>query len=325
MPYDHKMARIRHHKAILTALIVMSISVASVAAMYEFGLFRPSSSTDRNNKKLTVLVTFYPIYDFTKNIGGDKISLSLLVPETVDVHDFDPTPSSILQVATSDLLIYNGGGLEPWISQVIGAANNPKLVVVDTSQSIQLLPVPPQFQRENRIVDPHIWLDPVLAKQQVNNILQGLIRTDPANQQYFTTNAQNYEAKLDYLNSQIINATTNVKTRYFVTFHEAFAYFAKEYNLTQIPIAGPFEEEPTASDIQKVIDAINQYHLRYVGYESLENSVISQAISSETNATLILMNPIEGLTEQDKIAGKTYLILMQENLSNITLALNTLG
>jgi zinc transport system substrate-binding protein len=188
-----------------------------------------------------------------------------------------------------------------------------------------LLPVPPQFQKENRTVDPHIWLDPVLAKQQVDNILQGLIRSDPADQQYFTANAQNYEAKLDYLNSQIVNATTNVETRYFVTFHEAFAYFAKEYNLTQIPIAGPFEEEPTTSEIQKVIDAIHQYHIRYVGYESLENPAISQAISSETNATLILINPIEGLTEQDKIAGKTYLILMQENLSNIILALNTLG
>jgi zinc transport system substrate-binding protein len=319
------MASITHHKTILPALIVILIATASVAAMYEFGLFRPSNSANEQGKVLTVLATFYPIYDFTKNVGGDKINVSLLVPETVDVHDFDPTPSSVQQVATSDVLVYSGAGLEPWISQVISAANNPKLVVVDTSQGIQLLPVPPQFQKENRTVDPHIWLDPVLAKQQVNNILQGLIRSDPADQEYFTANAQNYDAKLDYLNSQIVNATANVKTRYFVTFHEAFAYFAKEYNLTQIPIAGPFEEEPTTSDIQKVIDAINQYHLQYVGYESLENPAISQSISSETNATLILMNPIEGLTEQDKITGKTYLILMQEDLSNIILALNTVG
>jgi zinc transport system substrate-binding protein len=319
------MASITHYKTILTVLIVILIIIASVATMYEFGLFNPSSSASEQGKVLTVLATFYPIYDFTKNVGGDKINVSLLVPETVDVHDFDPTPSSVEQVATSDLLIYNGAGLEPWIPQIISAANNPKLVVVDTSQGIPLLPVPPQFQKENRTVDPHIWLDPVLAKQQVSNILQGLIRSDPADQEYFTANAQSYEAKLDYLNFQIVNATASVKTRYFVTFHEAFAYFAKEYNLTQIPIAGPFEEEPTTSDIQKVIDAINQYHLQYVGYESLETPAISQAISSETNATLILMNPIEGLTEQDKIAGKTYLILMQEDLSNILLALNTIG
>jgi zinc transport system substrate-binding protein len=122
-----------------------------------------------------------------------------------------------------------------------------------------------------------------------------------------------------------MTATTNVKTRYFVTFHEAFAYFAKEYNLTQIPIAGPFQEEPTANDIQNVINAINQYHLLYVGYESLENPAVSDSISKQTNATLILMNPIEGLTAEDKAAGKDFLILMQENLSNIALALNNIG
>jgi zinc transport system substrate-binding protein len=309
----------------LIVLALVLLVVGSFAAIYEFGLFRSSSSPSGQGKTLNVLTTFYPIYDFTKNVGGDKISLTILVPETVDVHDFDPTPSSIQQVASADLLIYNGAGLEPWIPQVVSAASNPKLVVVDTSQGISLLPVSPQFQKENRTVDSHIWLDPVLAKQQVNNILQGLIKADPADQEYFTANAQNYEAKLDYLNSQIVNTTSNVKTRYFVTFHEAFAYFAKEYNLTQIPIAGPFEEEPTTSDIQNVIDAIHLYHLRYVGYESLENPAISQAIGGETNATLILMNPIEGLTEQDQIAGKTYLILMQEDLSNIVLALNTLG
>jgi zinc transport system substrate-binding protein len=319
------MAHVLLHKHALIVLALAVLVAASFVAIYEFGPFRSSSSSNGQGNMLNVLATFYPIYDFTKNVGGDKVSLTLLVPETVDVHDFDPAPSSIQQVAGADLLIYNGAGLEPWIPQVVSAANNPKLVVVDTSQGITLLPVPPQFEKENRTVDSHIWLDPVLAKQQVNNILQGLIKVDPADQQYFTANAQNYEAKLDYLNSQIINATTNVKTRYFVTFHEAFAYFAKEYNLTQIPIAGPFEEEPTTSDIQNVIEAIHQYHLRYVGYESLENPAISQAISDETNATLILMNPIEGLTEQDQVAGKTYLILMQEDLANIVLALNTVG
>jgi zinc transport system substrate-binding protein len=165
----------------------------------------------------------------------------------------------------------------------------------------------------------------VLAKQQVSNILQGLIQADPADSQYFTQNAQAYQAKLDDLDKQAINATTNTATRYFVTFHEAFAYFAKRYNVTQIPIAGPFQEEPTPSDIQNVINAIHQYRLLYVGYESLENPAISQSISSQTNATLILMNPVEGLTAQEKAAGKDYISLMQENIARIGLALSQVG
>jgi zinc transport system substrate-binding protein len=241
------------------------------------------------------------------------------------VHDFEPTPSSIQQVATADVLIYNGAGLETWISEIVNAAGNSKLVLVDSSQEIQLLPVSPEFQRNNQTFDPHIWLDPVLVKQQVNNILQGLITADPADSQYFTQNAQAYQDKLESLNQAAINATTNVKTRYFVTFHEAFAYFAKRYNLTQIPIAGPFQEEPTASDIQGVINAIHQYKLLYVGYESLENPAISQSIASETNATLVLMNPIEGLTQEQKNAGKDYVSLMQDNIQTFRLVLNNVG
>jgi zinc transport system substrate-binding protein len=272
-----------------------------------------------------VLATFYPLYDFAKNVGGDRINVSILVPETVDVHDFDPTPSSIALVASADVLIYNSAGLETWINSIVNAADNPSLKLVDSSKGIQLVQVPPQFQTNDQIYDPHIWLSPVLVKQQVNNILNGLNEADPADSQYFTQNAQTYQSKLDNLNNQIKTATTNTKTRLFVTFHEAFVYFANEYNLTQIPIAGPFQEEPTANDIQGVINAINENHLLYVGYESLENPEIPQRIGAETSATLILMNPIEGLTAQDKATGKDYIILMQENLSNIALALNNIG
>jgi zinc transport system substrate-binding protein len=304
------------------AIVVLAIVLiaGTVAGIYLFN--KPGTTS---NSQLKVLATFYPIYDFAQNVGGDKVNVSLLVPETVDVHDFEPTPSSIADVSRANVLIYSGAGLEPWIQNVITSAGNPNLVQVDTSQGIQLLPVPAEFQKDNRTVDPHIWLNPLNAKQQVNNILQGLIKADPADTQYFTQNAQAYEAKLDTLDSQAINATTNTKTKYFVTFHEAFAYFAKQYDVTQLPILGPFEDQPTPSDINNVINTIHQYNLKYVGYESLENPAISQSISSQTNATLINMNPIEGLTVQEKAAGDNYVTLMQKDINNIGLALNNVG
>jgi len=304
---------------------VIAITIMAVGALIGFYVTSNSSQTSSG---LKVLATFYTLYDFAQNVGGDKINASILVPETVDVHDFEPTPSDIQNIATADVLIYNGADLEKtWLSRAVSASGNTKLILVDTSQNITLLSVAQQFQSGNRTVDPHIWLDPILAKQQVNNILHGLIKADPADNQYFTQNAQAYNAKLDTLNSQIVAITTspNVKTRYFVTFHEAFAYFAKEYNLTQIPISGPFQEEPTPSDILNVIAAIHQYHLLYVGYESLETPAIPQSIASQTNATLIYMDPIEGLTAQEKAAGKDYISLMQETVSNIELALDNVG
>jgi zinc transport system substrate-binding protein len=304
--------------------LIVGILVGIILASVVVGLYY-SGNISPINSKLQVMATFYPLYDFAQNVGGDKVDVSILVPETVDVHDFEPTPSSIAAVASANVLIYNGAGLEPWIQEIITASGNTNLIKVDTSQGIQLLPVSPQFQRGNETVDPHIWLNPVLAKQQVNNILQGLIQADPSDSQYFTQNAQAYQAKLDDLNTQAINATANTATRYFVTFHEAFSYFANQYNITQIPIAGPFQEEPTPSDIQNVINAIHQYRLLYVGYESLENPAISQSISSQTNATLIEMNPIEGLTADQKAAGENYITLMQHDINNIHLALSTIG
>jgi len=312
-------------KRSIVAVVIVLIAIIVAGAFV--GLYLTNNATPTSSG-LKVLATFYPLYDFAQNVGGNKINVSILVPETVDVHDFDPTPSDIQNIATADVLIYNGADLEKtWLSSAVSASDNTKLILVDTSRNVTLLPVTPQFQSGNRTVDPHIWLDPLLAKQQVNNILQGLIKADPADSQYFTQNAQIYEAKLDTLNSQIVAITTspNVKTRYFVTFHEAFAYFAKEYNLTQIPILGPFQDEPTPSDILNVIAAIHQYHLLYVGYESLENPAIPQQIASQTNATLIHMDPIEGLTAQEKAEGKDYISLMQETVSNIELALDSVG
>jgi zinc transport system substrate-binding protein len=305
---------------IAAGVLVAVIIVATIT-----GLYISNNTKTKSSSALTVLATFYPLYDFAQNVGGNKVNVSLLVPETVDVHEFEPTPSSIAEVASANVLIYNGAGLEPWIGDVVSAADNPNLIQVDSSNGIQFLPVPAAFQKDNRTVDPHIWLDPLDAKQQVNNILQGLIKADPADSQYFTQNANAYDTQLDNLNALAINATTNTATKVFITFHEAFAYFAHQYNVTQLSISGPFEEEPTPTDIQNVITAINQNHLKYVGYESLENPAISQSIGSQTNATLINMNPIEGLTAAQKTAGDTYIILMKQDIANIHLALSNVG
>jgi zinc transport system substrate-binding protein len=310
--------------AIIAGVLIIIIAAAAVAATI-YLTNQPAPSGD-DETKLNIIATFYPLYDFAQNVGGDKVRVSILVPEALDVHDFEPTPSAIDALSKADVFIYNGAGLEHWVEDIVDAAGNPDLIQVDTSQGINLISVSSEFQSdEGGTIDPHIWLDPLRAKQQVNNILEGLIEADPANSEYYTQNAQAYQAKLDELHQEAVDATTNTATRYFVTFHESFAYFADRYNLTQIPILGPFEEEPSPSDIQNVINAIQQYKLLYVGYESLEDPAISQSISSQTNATLIEMNPLEGLTAEEKAAGDDYISIMQRNINNIHLALNTIA
>jgi zinc transport system substrate-binding protein len=304
--------------AALLIVVVASVSVSGYALLSAEKPHPPKSG-------FTVLSTFYPLYDFASNVAGNKANVSILVPGTVDIHNFEPTPSDIEKVATADVLIINGAGLEPWVPQLLAAIDRPNLKVVDTSQGVALLDVPSEFQRQGRSIDPHVWLDPARARQQVENIAQAMIGVDPANAAYYRANADAYEAKLGALDSEIAGMIATTKTRYFVTFHEAFAYFADRYNLTQIPIQGPFQEEPTPSDIQSVVSAIRQYRLRYVGYESLENQAIPEAVSGQTNAMLIVMDPIEGLTSADLAAGRDYIALMREDAQNIAVALNNVG
>ncbi len=309
------------------AKLVLAVAIIGISVGSAYATSRYLTSESSCQAGAPVLASFYPVYDFARHVVADTTEVSLLVPMTVDVHDFTPDACSIRQVASAKVLIYSGAGLEPWISQIVSAANNPNLILIDSSKGITTINVPPEFQADGRVIDPHIWLDPVLAKQQVNNILQGLIKAYPSQNDTFTTNAMSYDEQLDYLNNAIANATNFhvVKTQYFVTFHTAFGYFAQQYNLTQIPVFGPFEDSPTAHDIQNVTSAIREYKLCYVGYESLENPAIPQAIASNTNATLIHMDPIEGLTTAEQAAGKTYIDLMYEDLHNIAVALDTVG
>jgi zinc transport system substrate-binding protein len=296
------------------------------------GLSPASKSTltvtaqNSNSQMLKVLATFFPLQNWAAAVGGDKANVSLLVPVSLDVHDFEPSPAAIQAIAEANVLILNGAGLEPWASDAITAAGSSHLVVVDCSVGISLLKVPAQFQVGNRTIDPHIWNDPVDAMLMVKKILAGFIQADPSDASYFTANANAYEKALQVLNQEFVDLTSSqLATRDFVTFHTAWAYLAQQYNLTQIPVFGPFEEEPTPADIQNVVNAINQNKLCYVGYESLENPAIAQAIATATHATLLPMDPNEGLSQQQQAVGETYLTMMQMMLFVMTLALTHVG
>jgi zinc transport system substrate-binding protein len=314
------------------ALFFVGLIVGGVMVGSSRGINSSSSSTvtvsaqNSNAPVLKVLATFFPLQDWAAAVGGDKAKVSLLVPVSIDVHEFEPSPAAIQAIAEANILILNGAGLEPWASGVVAAASNPHLVVVDCSVGISLIKVPPQFQVGNRTIDPHTWNDPVDAVAMVKNMLAGFIQADPSDASYFTANANAYENALQALNREFVDLTSSqLATREFVTFHTAWGYLAQQYNLTQIPVFGPFEDEPTPTDIQNVVNAINQNKLCYVGYESLENPAIPQTIAAQTHATLVPMDPNEGLSQQQQAVGETYLTMMQTMLFVMTLALTHVG
>jgi zinc transport system substrate-binding protein len=313
-----------NHRTTLGALLVVVLMLASGFMGYELrpGETISQTTTGSNSPGLRVLATFFPVYDDAVDILGGRGNVTLLVPYSVDVHEYEPTPGAVMAVSSAQVLIYNGAGLEPWIPQLVAAADNPKLIQVNASQGIPLIRVPSEFQKDNRTVDPHVWNDPVLAQLQVTNILQGLIAADPSGAQYYMANADSLNARFQFMDQELRDGTSNEATRTFVSFHLAFQYLANQYNLVQVPIAGPFEEEPTPTDIQSAVQAINQNHLCVAFAESLENPAPVQAVVSQTKAHVWILDPIEGLSASDYNAGVTYVEKMQQNIYTLLQSLN---
>ena len=175
---------------------------------------------------LKVVASFFPIYEFVKAVGGDRVQASVLIPVGAEPHDFDPTIQEIINAQSADMVVYNGAGMESvWINKI-----NPKFAV-DTSQGLHLLSS--SDKEASTGVDPHIWLDPVLAQHQVNMILNGLIKVDPGNADYYKANAQKFNAQLVSLDSTIKSGLSSCNKKDFISFHNAFSYFAQRYGLIQ--------------------------------------------------------------------------------------------
>lgn len=240
--------------------------------------------------KIKVITTFYPLYEFSKRIGGEKAEISTLVPAGVEPHDWEPGPQDIIKVGAAQIFVYNGAGLEPFVDEIKKRIEPGNLIIVDSSEGIQLI--------ENGVPDPHIWLDPVLAKQQVDNIEKAFIKADPQNSDYYSANARMLKQELDSLDKEISTELAHAKKRVFIASHDAFSYFARRYNLTQIAIAGISPEmEPSPAKIAEIVRLAREYEVKYIFFETLTSPRLSEVIAKEVGAQVLVLNPIEVLSE----------------------------
>lgn len=271
-------------------------------------------------EKIKVLTTIYPLYDFTRNVGKDKVDVTNLTPPGAEPHEWEPSPKDLAGLQKADVLIYCGAGMESWIDRALKASGSPGLVVVDTSRDIEL--ITGTERNSGAGTDPHIWLDPVNAMKMVENITAGLAQADPASKEFYEANAVEYKKKLETLNEEYKSGLAEAKSRVFVTSHAAFGYLARRYGLVQVPVRGLSPEvEPTPARMAEVIRLIKEKNIHYIFFESLVSPKISQVIASESGAGTLVLNPAAGLTTDELQAGKDYLSVMRENLTNLKKAL----
>jgi zinc transport system substrate-binding protein len=283
--------------------------------------------------KIKVVASFYPMYEFTKQVGKERVDVKVLVPAGVEPHDWEPSPQDVAAIQTAKVFVYNGAGFEHWVDKTLKNVQNPALIPVETSQGIELFQATDDHEHDHETEeqghtskeeekDPHVWLDPVYAQFQVKAIRDALIKADPVNQNYYETNAAQYIAKLAALDKEFQEAVAKAQHKEFITSHAAFGYMAKRYGLEQIPIMGMAPHvEPTPERLKSLIEEAKGYHIKYVFFETLVSPKVADIMAKEVGAKTLVLNPIEGLTQEDLTKSKDYISLMQENLTNLKLPL----
>ena len=277
-----------------------------------------------NNNKLQVITTLYPLYDFVKNVGQDKVEVTLLLPPGVEPHAFEPKPNDVVVINQADLFVYTGKFMEVWAEDILKGVTNKNLKAVDTSKGIKL--ILSEFHDEDEpagSIDPHIWLDFNNAQVMVDNITQGLVETDPSNKDFYLTNAVSYKKSLKDLDDKYKTTLNTCRIKEVVYGgHYAFGYLAKRYGVNYVAAQGIApDSEPTANDMVSLVEQIKENGIKYVFYEELTSPKISQTLAKETGTQMLLLNAAHNVTKQDQDNGVSYLSIMEENLANLKIGL----
>ena len=293
--------------AIIAIAVIIPLSIIVV-----YGTNSNQQFTTTDNSKLQVISSFYPLHEFSQNVGQEKVDATLLVPVGVAPHDWGPTIKDVQRMQKSDLIIINGIGFENWIDNL--EETNYQGVIVDTSNGI--LDKNLSQEQINSSGDPHIWLNPVYAQIQVQNIANAFSDSDTKNQQYYQLNAAKYIEELEFLDLKIRNELSDCNQD-FVAFHDAFSYFADEYNLNQhtIILSNNPHGEATAKTLENVISTAKKLNIKVIFSEENVNTKTSEIIANEIDGKVLVLSPIEVFTDG------TYISKMTENLNNLREAL----
>jgi len=384
-------------------------------------------------EKITILTSFYPYHEFTKNIAGDFAEVKQFMPSGVEAHDWEPRAQEIQSLQDADVFVYNGLGMEPYVDQIIESGEFDNVLFVKASEGIELLAFEDEhneheshteeFYKEIALVieefehghmtesqsieaieeilhehegdghdhgadaieeiehvlheiedghiegpdgleeihhlvsgedvhnehakedehddhdehekedehhghdhdyefDPHIWLDPILVKQQVNVIRDGLIQADPQNKEHYEENARIYNNKMDELDMKIGSALSSCQKDTIVPFHNAFTYLGDRYDIHIMALSGMApDSEASAAEIAEFVDFVKDNDIKVIFSEELVDPRLAEVIADEANAQVLLFSPIEALNPDEVGTNVSYINKMEQNLDSLVVAL----
>lgn len=261
-------------------------------------------------KKLHIITTLFPTYDFARQIGKDRVRVTSLIPPGLEPHDFEPTPKDIINIHSADVFIYTGKNMEPWVHDVLQSIQNKNVLIVDASQGI--------LSKSMQTSDPHIWLDLTTAQKMTQTIADAFAKKDPLHKKYYLAHAKAYQSKLADMDRQFIDTFSScTQKKIFCAGHIAFGHFATRYGLSIQSVYTEFapNAEPSPKQLHTFITSIKKLSIPVVYYEELIDPKIARLISEETGAQILLLNGAHNVSKQELHEGITYLDIMHHNLS----------
>lgn len=303
-------------------LLTLLLSTATGCNQFNTAPRSQAGETSPQSQQLRIVATFLPMYWFTKAVAGDSAKVEVLVPPGTEVHEYQATPQTVQAIATANVLVKNGLGLEEFLEDTVKNAGNSQLQEIDASSGIQPLdqisPIVNTAETggKQKAGNPHIWLDPILAKQQVENIRNGLIAADPTRKEAYQANAAAYIQQLEAIDQEFTRRMQQYPDCTFVTFHDAYPYLAKRYQLKQVAVVEIPEDQLSPLDVQKAVAAVKQYKVKALFGEPGVDNKLLQSLSQDLNLTL---RPLDSL-ESGSMEPQHYFTAMKTNLQTLEAA-----
>lgn len=293
-----------------TVIILAMLSFALGAIGYRLVANRMKASSHL----VRVTATLFPLYDFVKRVGGDRVDVTLLLPPGTEAHAFEPKPSDIVRIQESNVFVYTSETMEPWAKDLINGLSGKRVRILEAGKGLATIDDPDEGG-----LDPHIWLDFDLAGMMVDAIADELSAIDPASASAYHANASAYRDELSKLDRSYRMTIDTCKSKTIMYGgHYAFGYLAKRYGLNYVAAQGIAPDaEPTANDLIALVDQIKRDHVTTVFYEELSSSKIAETIANETGAHLSLLNAAHNVSKEDIKNGATFVSIMRGNLEHL--------
>ncbi len=281
-----------------------------------------SNTQETSSDKITVVATLFPQYDFVREIGGNRVDATLLLAAGQESHLYDPSPSDMAFIASSDIFIFTGENMESWAADIASSIGG-NVTIVDASEGITLHLNEDEDDHDedshSHVYDPHIWLDFDNAKIMCDNIYSALCAASPEDESYFAENLAAYKEKLTALDEEYSEAFASSSKTLVFGGRFALGYLVRRYNVSYISAYSSCgsESEPSVRDIQTISDFVKENDVKAVYCEEFSDPKVARSIAEGTDTEILVIHSAENTSLDEREDGTTFIDIMEQNLENI--------